>query len=64
MKNENSSIVFHFVREGVAKKKWKTIFLHTDSNPSDMLTKSLQGGSKRTKFTSKVLQYVADYNLI
>ena len=60
LKKKSSSVASRFVREGVAKGEWKTTYLHTDSNPSDMLTKSLLGGDKITIFTSKALHYVAD----
>ena len=57
LKNKSSSIAFHFVREGVAKTEWKTTYINTLLNPSDMLTKSLPGGEKRTRFTTYVLHY-------
>jgi len=57
LKKKSSSITFHFVREGVAKTEWKTTYLNTHLNPSDMLTKSLPGGEKRTRFTTFVLHY-------
>ena len=41
LKKKRSIIDFHFVREGVAKDEWKTVYLPTDLNPADMLTKSL-----------------------
>ena len=58
LKKKSSSIAYHFVREGVAKDEWRTTYLNTHFNPSDMLTKSLPGGEKRTRFTSYVLYYV------
>ena len=57
LRKKSSSIAFHFVREGVAKTEWKTTYLNTHLNPSDMLTKYLPGGSKRTRFTAYVLHY-------
>ena len=60
LKKKRSSIAFHYVREGVAKKEWTTTYPNTDLNPSNILTKSLSGGSKRTRFTSFVLHYVYD----
>ena len=60
LKKKSSSITFHFVRECVAKTEWKTTYLNTHLNPSDMLTKSLPGGEKRTRFTSFVLHYITD----
>ena len=53
-----SSIVFHFVREGVAKTEWKTAYLNTHLNASDTLTKLLPGGEKRKRFTSFLLRYI------
>ena len=58
LKKKSSSIAFHCVREGTAKDEWRLTYLNTHLNPSDMLTKSLPGGEKRTLFTSFVLHYV------
>ena len=60
LKKKSSSIAYHFVREGAAKNEWKTTYLNTNLNPSDMLTKSSPGGNKRTHFTSFVLHYLYD----
>ena len=58
LKKKSSSIAFHFVREGVAMSEWRTTYLNTHYNPSDIITKSLPGGEKRNRFTSYVLHYV------
>jgi hypothetical protein len=58
LKKKSSSIAYHFVREGVAKSEWRTAYLNTHYNPSDMCTKSLPGGEKRTRFTSFILHYL------
>ena len=60
LKKNSSSIAFHFLREGVARTEWRATYLNTDLRPSDMLTKSLPAGDKRTRFTSQVLHYVDD----
>ena len=52
LKKKSSSVAFHFVREGTAKDEWRVAYLNTHFNPADMLTKSLPGGEKRTRFTS------------
>ena len=57
LKKKSSSIAFHFVREGCAKDEWRTTYLNTHFNPSDILTKSLPGGEKRDRFTSYILHY-------
>jgi hypothetical protein len=58
LKKKSSSIAYHFVREGTAKDEWRTTYLNTNFNPADMLTKSLPGGEKRTRFISYVLHYL------
>ena len=58
LKKKSSSIAFHYVREGCAKDEWRTAYINTHNNPSDMLTKSLPGGEKCTLFTSYVLYYI------
>ena len=58
LKKKSSSIAYHFVREGVAKDEWRTTYLNTHLNPSDMLTKSLPGGEKRSRFTGYFLHYL------
>ena len=58
LKKKSSSIAYHFVREGVAKDKWRATYLNTHLNPADMLTKSLPGGQKRSAFTSYFLHYL------
>ena len=58
LKKKSSSIAYHFVREGVAKLEWCTTYLNTHFNPADLLTKSLSGGEKRTRFTAYMLHYL------
>ena len=58
LKKKSSSIAYHFVREGVSRDEWRTTYLNTHLNPADMLTKSLSGGEKRTRFISCVLHYI------
>jgi len=60
LKKKSSSIAYHFFREGTAKDEWRVSYINTHSNPSDMLTKSLPGGEKRTRFVSFILHYVDD----
>ena len=49
LKKKSNSIAYHFVREGVAKNEWRTAYVNTDNNPSDILTKSVPAGEKRKK---------------
>ena len=55
-----TSIAFHFIREGAAKDEWRVAYLNTNYNTADMVTKLLDGGEKRSRFTSYLLQYVHD----
>ena len=41
LKKKSSSVAYHFVREGVAKDEWRTGYVHTTFNPSDVMTKSI-----------------------
>ena len=43
LKKMSCSIAYLFVREGTAQDKWRTTYLNTNLNPSDMLTKSILG---------------------
>ena len=48
--NKNSnSIAYNFVREGVAWDEWRTAYIKTDANPSDIMTKLLLVGIKRKR---------------
>ena len=58
LKKKSNSIAYHFVREGVAKDEWRTTYLNTHLNPADLLTKSLSGGEKRSRFTAYLLHYL------
>ena len=60
LKKKLSSIAFQFVREGAAKDEWRVAYLNTNYNPADMATKLLDGGEKRSRFTSYLLHYVYD----
>ena len=50
LKRKFQSIAYHFVREGAARDKWRTDYVNTHLNPSDMLTETLPSGEKRTIF--------------
>ena len=58
LKNNPASIYFHYVREGNDKDEWITDYINTNSNPTDMLTKSFPDGQKRSNFLSFLLHYI------
>ena len=41
LKKKSCSVAYHFVREGVAKDEWRTSYVKTTDNPSDVLTKTI-----------------------
>ena len=62
LKKKSSSVAFHFIREGTANDEWRVAYIDTNNNPADILTKSLPGGEKRTRFTSLLLHYIGESN--
>ena len=49
LKKKSNSIAYHFVREGIAQDKWRTLYIKTDANPSDLMTKALPVGIHRKR---------------
>ncbi len=58
LKKKSNSLAYHFVREGCARDEWRTTYVNTHDNPSDLLTKPLPSGEKRTKFIRTMLWWV------
>ena len=56
LKRKRSSIPFHFFREGVAQDRWRTVFIKTDANPSNIITKALPAGINR-KLKVRAIMY-------
>lgn len=63
LKKKSHSICYHFVivREGCARDEWRTSYVNTHDNVSDLLTKPLPSGEKRTKFVSMILHHLYDH---
>ena len=59
LKKKSSSVAYHFVREGVAKKEWMVSYINTHENLADLLTKPLAGGEKRDKFVRMIMHHVS-----
>ena len=59
IKKKSQSLCHHFVREGVARKEWKTGYVKTTENPADALTKPLSA-HKRAILVKKKLHHVFD----
>jgi len=60
LKKKSQSIAYHFVREGAVRDEWRTAFVDTHSNESDLLTKVMPDGDKRRGFVRKMLHYIYD----
>ena len=58
LKKKSNSIAFHFVREGTARDEWRTAYIQSDENTSDLLTKCLPSGEKRRKLRGRVLHHL------
>ena len=41
LKKKSSAVAYHYVREGVAREEWITNYVRPESNPSDVMTKSV-----------------------
>ena len=50
LKKKSQSIAYHFVCEGVARDKWRMMYVNTNENEADLLTKLLPSGEKRKNF--------------
>ena len=60
LKKKSQSIAYHFVREGSARDEWRTSYVNTNENESDLLTKLLPDGEKRKRFVKQLLQHIYD----
>jgi hypothetical protein len=60
LKKKSQSIAYHFVREGAARDEWRTSYINTHENESDLLTKVLPSGEKRKGFVRRLLHHLYD----
>lgn len=58
LKKKSQSIAYHFVREGVARDEWRTAYVNTHDNESDLLTEILPFGEKRKGFVRRLLHHI------
>ncbi|CAJ1930015.1 unnamed protein product [Cylindrotheca closterium] len=58
LKKKSQSIAYHFIREGVARDEWKTAYVNTHDNESDLFTKLLPSGPKREGFVRRFLHHI------
>ena len=58
LKKKSQSIVYHFVREGAARGEWRTAYVNTHDNESDLLKKLLPSGDKQKGFVRSLLHHI------
>ena len=58
LQKKAQSLCYHFVREGVAKDEWRTAYINTKENPSDLLTKPLGAGELRKSLCKMILYHI------
>jgi hypothetical protein len=61
LKKKCQSIAYHLIREGVARDEWRTGYIRSDDNDSDLLTKKLPAREKRKRFTRNPLHHIFRY---
>mmetsp|Transcript_20562 Transcript_20562/g.19803 ORF Transcript_20562/g.19803 Transcript_20562/m.19803 type:complete len:91 (+) Transcript_20562:235-507(+) len=58
LKKKSQSIAYHFVREGAVREEWRTTYVSTHDNESDLLTKQLASGDKRKGLVKNLLHHI------
>lgn len=58
LKKKSNSIAYHFVRESLARDEWTTVYINTNENLADLLTKPLPWSEKRSKFIQAILWWI------
>lgn len=55
LKKKSSNAAYHFIREGVARNEWRTTYVETSDNPSDVMTKMITSVGDRKKKVKMML---------
>ena len=55
LKKKTASVSYHIVCEGVSADQWRTTYINTRDNPSDILTKNLSAGANRYRKVRMIL---------
>ena len=58
LKEKSNSVTFHHVLGGSALDKWRTTYINTYENITDLFTKNLPSSTKRTKFCQTLLHFL------
>ena len=57
LNKKSNSIAYNFVREGVARDEWRCTYVKSENNHSDLLTKVITDGPKRSHHVQKILHW-------
>ena len=55
LKKKTASVAYHYVREGVSENVWRTVYVNTKLNLTDILTKNLPSGLNRYRKVRMIL---------
>jgi hypothetical protein len=58
LKKKSQSIAYHFICEGAARDEWRTSYVSTHENETDLLTKLLPFGAKWVGFVRLMLHHI------
>ena len=58
LKKKSNSVAFHHMRESSALDEWRATYINTHENMTNLLTKNLPSGEKKTKFCKMLLHYL------
>ena len=58
LKKKFNYVAFHQLKEGSALDEWRAAYINTHENITDLLTKNLPSGEKRTNFCKILLHYL------
>ncbi len=58
LKKKLESIVYHFVREGVACDEWRTSYINANDKKADLLTNLFPTGAKEWDFAQNFLHHI------
>jgi hypothetical protein len=48
LKKKSNAVAYHVVREGCARDEWRTAYINTHENVTDLFMKPLPSGEKQT----------------
>ena len=58
LKKKSSVFVYHFVSKGSTRDEWRTTYINMHENTSDLLTKQLPTGEKKSGFVCMILHQI------